>query len=75
MKNQEQKITIDEFSDFVSLNNIIAGDTAVIKLKKIASSLEFDQFNNLTRFPALLVAGQAEGKTILGMKRVNYCKI
>ncbi|MFC1678065.1 hypothetical protein ACFL3G_13525 [Planctomycetota bacterium] len=38
MKKQEQKqiITIDEFSSYVSLNNIIAGDNAVSKLKKIA---------------------------------------
>jgi hypothetical protein len=74
MKKQQEKqvIGIDEFDEYVSLNNIIdAGGNAVAKLKKIAESLQYDQFNQLVRFPTLLIDGKGEGKSILGKAFLN----
>ena len=74
MKKQQEKqiISIDDFEKHVSLNNIIhAGGNAVAKLKKIADSLQYDQFNQLVRFPTLLITGKGEGKSTLGRAFLN----
>ena len=73
-KQQEEKqiIDIDDFHEYVSLNNIIdAGGDAVAKLKKIADSFQFDQYNQLVRFPTLLITGQGQGKSTLAKAFLN----
>ena len=76
MKKEKQKqvISIEEFDKHVSLTNIIpAGNgNSVIRLKKIADALQYDEYHHLTRFPTILIAGKEQGKSTLARAFLNY---